>query len=381
MRPIGLYVHWPFCARICPYCDFTVAKARAVDEEAWSRVLIEDLHRLAAMTEKRPLRSVYFGGGTPSLMPPRVAEAVLGEAEALFGFSSGIELTVEANPDDIGRFSLMREVGFNRLSLGVQSFDDAELEFLGRIHDGLEARRAADEALRIFDRVSLDFIYALPEQTLEGWEQALREAISVGAGHLSLYQLTIEPDTAFGKAAERGTLVPVTDDRSADFYELTQGVTEAEGLPAYEVSNHARPGEEAVHNALYWHEADWLAIGPGAHGRLGPGERRLASEASRRITPYTSTAAEERITVSPLALHEHLMEVLTGGLRPVAGLELARLGDDKQGVLGAAKSLIEQGFLAVDGDRLAATKQGRPVLDQLALLLSEGLSDDRSREA
>ncbi|GGY37444.1 radical SAM family heme chaperone HemW [Parvularcula lutaonensis] len=375
MRPLGLYVHWPYCARICPYCDFTVAKARAVDASGWSRVLMEDLRRLAAMTERRALTSVYFGGGTPSLMPLSVAGAVLEEAERLFGFTDGIELTVEANPDDLSLLEGLAGAGFNRLSLGVQSFDGGELEFLGRIHDGREARAAADTALRLFQRVSLDFIYALPEQSLGDWEKALREAVEVGAGHLSLYQLTIEPDTAFGKAAERGKLVPVTDDRSADFYELTQDVTADLGLPAYEVSNHARAGEEAVHNALYWCDAEWLAIGPGAHGRLGSPEARLATEGMKRISQYTSLTDGERISISSLSLAEHRLEVLSGGLRPVKGLDLARLGSDAEGVLSRAKPLIEQGFLSLGGGYLAASQAGRPLIDQLALLLSEGLAD------
>lgn len=374
MRPLGLYLHWPFCARLCPYCDFTIARNRQVDAEAWRDVFLDDLRHFASLTEKRPLRSIYFGGGTPSLMPLEVAEAVLAAADDLFGLAPGCETTIEANPDDLARFSGLAALGFRRLSLGVQSFNDRELRFLGRNHSAGEAERALDAALTAFERVSFDLIYALPDQDPGAWERSLSSAIGRGAGHLSLYQLTIEEGTAFGRAAARGTLVPMPDERAAAFYELTQGVTEAGGMPAYEVSNHARPGEEAVHNGLYWQDADWIGIGPGAHGRLGPGDARLATEGAAQPTRYPLIERSQRLTVERLSRYQHNLEVLASGLRPVAGLALDRLGEDAAAVAARASDLQAEGLVAVDGQMLRATGRGRLVLDQLAVFLSDALA-------
>ena len=376
MKPLGLYVHWPFCARICPYCDFTVAKARAVDEKAWGDALVEDLERLSALTEPRPLASVYFGGGTPSLIPPRVAERIVEAAERLFGIADGAEWTVEANPDDRARFSLLKDLGFRRLSLGVQSFSDAELTFLGRNHDAADAQGAVAEALALFDQVSLDFIYALPDQSLADWEAALRHALSIGAKHLSLYQLTIEEGTAFGKAAARGSLIPLPDDRAADFYELTQDLTAAAGLPAYEVSNHAVPGAEAVHNALYWHDAEWLGVGPGAHGRLEKDGVRRASLGARAPVRYAELDFVERMELEALGAHAIALETLSSGLRPTRGLDLRRLGAHGDEIADQAEPLISEGLMVLDGGRLAATPRGCLVLDQLTSFLADGLPDD-----
>ncbi|NNU16114.1 radical SAM family heme chaperone HemW [Parvularcula sp. ZS-1/3] len=374
MRPLGLYVHWPFCARICPYCDFTIAKNRAVDEAAWTEVLLDDLRFYAELTEKRALRSIYFGGGTPSLIPPSVAEAVLSEAERLFGREETCELTVEANPDDASRFEMLAGLGFHRLSLGIQSFDDAELKFFGRNHDASEARSALDEALRVFSDVSFDLIYALPDQELGAWRDALAAACDLGADHLSLYQLTIEEGTAFGRAAEKGRLIPMPDDRAADFYEVTQEVTEAAGMPAYEVSNHAKPGSEARHNSLYWQDAEWIGIGPGAHGRLGGEAKWVATRGAAVPVRYPSLPQAERLVVEELSLSDVRLEALAGGLRPVAGLDLSRLGDDAPGVLECAGPLVEAGLLTEQDGRLRASPSGRLVLDQLTALLAEGLA-------
>ena len=374
MRPIGLYVHWPFCAQICPYCDFTVARQREVDAAAWQRALCSDLERLARMTRRRPLRSVYFGGGTPSLMPAEVAEAVLLKAEALFGIETGAEITLEANPDDRPRLALFRAVGVNRLSLGVQSFDDAELRFLGRNHDAKDAFSAVDDALALFGAVSLDLIYALPGQELADWERALAAALGLGAQHVSLYQLTIEPGTAFGRKTERGDLAPMPDDRAADLYEVTQYTAGQAGFPAYEVSNHARPGHQAVHNALYWVDADWLAIGPGAHGRLGPPDARLATVGARAPVGYPALGDGARIDIQPLSRTEHRLEVLAGGLRPVAGLDIDRLGGDADAVLAAAERFVECGLMWSEGRRIGASRRGRLLLDHLSAELAASVS-------
>ncbi|MEM9839856.1 MAG: radical SAM family heme chaperone HemW [Pseudomonadota bacterium] len=381
MRPLGLYIHWPFCAKICPYCDFAVAKAREVDPELWLKTFRADLDLLAPLVEKRPLVSIYLGGGTPSLIPMSVARGILSYADDLFGIQPGAEITFEANPTDAARFTEFASAGFNRLSLGVQSFHDDELQFLGRNHDSGLARTAVEQAARTFDRVSLDFIYALPDQSLTRWRDTLNAAFSTGAGHLSLYQLTIEPDTAFGKRAARGVLKPMHDDRCADFYDATQEWTANRGFPAYEVSNHAAPGQEAVHNALYWADADWLAIGPGAHGRLGPPSNRLATEGSRRVTGYPQLDGDQRLAVSKLSLLEHRLEVLGSGLRPTAGLDLARLGDDLERVVAAAAPFIEQGLVEVDDRKLVVRPKGRLLIDYLAAELSCALDGTDVRGA
>ncbi len=378
MRPLGLYVHWPFCARICPYCDFTVAKNKEIDEKAWTDILVSDLRRMARWTEKRPLQSIYFGGGTPSLMPLSVAEAVLQEAEDLFGTAHECERTIEANPDDLELFADWRAAGFARLSLGLQSFDDDELRFLGRNHDGDKSRAALSLALSLFPEVSYDLIYALPGQNGAVWKQSLTDALARGGNHLSLYQLTIEQGTAFGRAAERGTLVPTPDERAADLYDLTQDITAAAGLPAYEVSNHARAGHEAVHNALYWQDADWIAIGPGSHGRTGPLEARRASEASTDIRTYTSLQQDDRIALTELSRQEAALEAISGGLRPARGLDLSRLGSFAAPVAVEAEPLVEQGFLFQTEGRIAATRQGRLVLDHIASRLAEAVFSSSS---
>jgi len=379
MRPLGLYVHWPYCAKVCPYCNFTVAKQRPVDEEAWCAAFRADLARLAELTVPRPLVSIYFGGGTPSLMPFAVARDVISEADRLFGLLPDAEVTFEANPGDEDRFADFRALGLNRLSLGVQSLSDDELTYLGRNHDAAAARRAVSAALSSFDRVSLDFMYALPGQALVSWEASLADALALGAGHYSLYQLTIEPNTAFGMAAKRGDLTPLDDDRAVEMYELTQALTAEAGFPGYEVSNHAWAGEQAVHNRLYWDDADWLAIGPGAHGRLGDADKRVATEGIRKISAYTSTAVAERVAVEEIGRDAHQLEVLAGGMRPNEGLDLRRLGADAKGVLAAAQPFIGDGLLTFARDRLAATARGRLVLDYLVAELAEGLASSSAR--
>ncbi len=378
MKPLGLYLHWPYCAKICPYCDFTVAKARAIDEEAWAEVLLDDLRVFSELTEKRALASIYFGGGTPSLMPPRVAEQVLGAAEELFGIEDGAELTVEANPDDLERFGDLRALGFNRLSLGVQSLDDAELQFLGRNHDGREARQAIERAQSVFEQASLDFIYALPDQAPGEWEAKLEDILALGAPHLSLYQLTIEPDTAFGKRAERGQLIPAPDGRMAELYRITQTMTGAAGTPAYEISNHARPGFEARHNGLYWDEAEWIGVGPGAHGRLEKGGVRRATLGLPKPSVYVRTSRNERIETEVLTAGDILVETIASGLRPKAGLDLARLGPAREAVSREAEPLISDGLLRVSGGRLQATEEGALVLDAITSVLVSSLSASRA---
>ncbi|WP_031551311.1 radical SAM family heme chaperone HemW [Parvularcula oceani] len=374
-RPTGLYVHWPYCARICPYCDFNVRLARDVGEAAWAAAFLADLAYLRDRHGPRPLVSLYVGGGTPSLMPHSVLGALIEAADETFGLLPGAEVTLEANPNDVAPAAIAawQAAGVTRLSLGVQSFQNEALAFLGRDHDAEQARRAIDLMLGGFERSTFDLIYARPGQGLAEWEAELKTALSTGILHLSLYQLTVEPGTAFGRAVERGRWQPAPEGLSADSYALTDAVTRAAGLPLYEVSSHAAPGHEAVHNALYWADADWLAIGPGAHGRLTTEGRRIATEGQRSPARYLAAAPEERLAEEPLSREDWLTERIAGGLRPAAGLPLAELGDAAPLVRQAAAPLLRDGFLVLEEGRLAATAEGRLVLDALTLELSAAL--------
>ena len=268
-EPLALYVHWPFCVSKCPYCDFNSHVRESVDQARWRTALLTDLAHEANIGPKRPLTSIFFGGGTPSLMPPETVAAIIEAAERHWGFAEGIEITLEANPSSVeaARFQGLASAGVNRVSLGLQALDDEALRFLGRAHDVAEGLGALDTAQEAFDRVSFDLIYALPGQSLFDWEKTLARALGLGTGHLSLYQLTIEPGTRFAAMAARGELVPTDPDHGADLFETTRAITAAAGLPAYEISNHARPGQESRHNLTYWRYSDYLGVGPGAHGR------------------------------------------------------------------------------------------------------------------
>ena len=364
---VALYVHWPYCARICPYCDFNVVRDRGWREE--QAVLVEailcDLEAQAASIGERPLASIFFGGGTPSLMRPEDVARVIERARALFP-AGDIEITLEANPTDAeaAHFAALREAGINRLSLGVQSLDDAQLKFLGRNHSADEARRAIAVAAGVFDRLSIDLIYALPGQTVAGWTAALTEALSMGFEHVSPYQLTIAEGTAFERAMERGSLVPPDEDTAADLYEATQEVLGGAGFQAYEVSNHARDAAaRSAHNLHVWRGGDYVGIGPGAHGRLTLDGARTATVAHRRIADYVEGVAagtpwSEQDTLDPRAAAE---ERLLLGLRKMEGVALTDLA--ALDLSARVDGLVEDGFLAVADGRVAATVTGRPVLD------------------
>ena len=364
---VALYVHWPYCARICPYCDFNVVRDRGWREE--QAVLVEailcDLEAQAVLIGQRPLASIFFGGGTPSLMRAEDVRRVIERARALFP-AGDVEITLEANPTDAEavHFAALRVAGVNRLSLGVQSLDDAQLRFLGRNHSADEARRAIAVAAGVFDRLSIDLIYALPGQTVAGWTAAITEALDMGFEHVSPYQLTIAEGTAFARATERGALVPPDEDTAADLYEATQTVLGAAGFEAYEVSNHARTVEaRSAHNLHVWRGGDYVGIGPGAHGRLRLDGVRVATVAQKRIGPYVEGVAagtpwSEQEALDPRAAAE---ERLLLGLRTVEGVavdDLAALD-----LTGRVEGLVEDGFLAVADGRVAATATGRPVLD------------------
>src|SRR5262252_8891286 len=265
----GLYVHWPFCLSKCPYCDFNSHVREAIDHERWRDALLLELDHYAADTPARRLTSIFFGGGTPSLMAPDTVAAVIERAARHWPFAPDIEITLEANPTSVeaGKFAGFRSAGVNRVSLGVQALNDADLKFLGRHHSAAEARAAIEIARRSFRRHSFDLIYARPGQSAAAWRAELAEAIALAGDHLSVYQLTIEPETVFGAAHRRGELQVPEEEDAAALYELTQELLGAAGLPAYEISNHARPGEESRHNLAYWRYRTYAGIGPGAHGR------------------------------------------------------------------------------------------------------------------
>ena len=368
---LALYVHWPYCARICPYCDFNVVRDRGRAEEQAELVeaILADMEAQSLLTGSRRLASIFFGGGTPSLMAPEAVAAVIARARALFPPRGSIEITLEANPTDAeaARFKALSEAGVNRLSMGVQALDDAALAFLGRNHSADEARRAVAVAALAFPRRSSDLISARPDQTVAGWTAELTEALDLGFEHVSPYQLTIEPTTAFGRAVARGAWTPPDEDRAAALYETTQAVLEAAGFDAYEVSNHAR-GEAArsAHNLHVWRGGDYLGLGPGAHGRLTLDGVRTATIAHKGIGAYVAGVAaaapwSERETQSVRDASE---EKVLLGLRTVEGVALGDLA-----VLGRTEGaeplagLIADGFLALAAGRVRTTTAGRPVLD------------------
>lgn len=368
---VGLYVHWPYCSRICPYCDFNVVRDRGRGEEqaALAEAILADLEAQAALTGPRRLASIFFGGGTPSLMDPAAVAAVIARARTLFPPRGDIEITLEANPTDAeaGRFAALAEAGVNRLSMGVQALDDASLAFLGRNHSAAEALRAVELAGRLFPRLSIDLIYARPGQTPDAWARELTAALALGFEHVSPYQLTIEAETAFGRALRRGTLVPPDEDGAAALYETTQAVLGAAGFDAYEVSNHARnAAARSAHNLHVWRGGDYLGLGPGAHGRLTLDGVRTATVAHRRIADYVSGVASGAPWSDREALssRDAAEERLLLGLRTTEGVPAALLKAlDLSGEDGPVADLVADGFLTMRAGRLIATPRGRPVLD------------------
>lgn len=377
----ALYIHWPFCLQKCPYCDFNSHVRDGVDHARWQAALLADMRAEASLAGGEPLESIFFGGGTPSLMPPALVAALLGEAERLWGFAEGIEITLEGNPSSVeaANYAALASVGVNRASLGLQSLHDETLHFLGRLHDAREGLNALDVAQKHFQRVSFDLIYALPDQTPEEWQADLGRALGFGTGHLSLYQLTIEPGTRFATLVRQGEFTPLDDDAAADLFVLTQELTGAAGLPAYEISNHARPGEESRHNLAYWHYRDYLGIGPGAHGRRGGFATR------RHRKPENWLAAVEARgsgcqNEGAISRPEQAAEALLMGLRLREGVDLAaiaaRTGIPAAGLVDRSEmqALAMLGLLRTDGARLAITPQGMPLLDAiLPRLVADGL--------
>lgn len=368
---VALYVHWPYCARICPYCDFNVVRDRGRQDEQSRLVeaILDDMEAQSRLIGPRRLASIFFGGGTPSLMAPDAVARIIARARSLFPGGGDVEITLEANPTDAeaSRYAALAHAGINRLSMGVQSFDDEALRFLGRDHSASEARAAVAIARAHFARLSIDLIYARPNQSVADWTDELTTAMDLGFEHISPYQLTIEPTTAFGRAFGRGRLTPPDEDLAAELYEATQRVLEASGFTAYEVSNHARSeAARSLHNLHVWRAGDYLGLGPGAHGRLGLSQGRVASIAHRKITDYIEgvKAGQPWSDQNGLDPIEAAEEAVLLGMRTTEGVPLQLLeGLKLSATSGPLHDLIQDGFVHLENARIAATAKGRPVLD------------------
>ena len=382
-RPLALYVHWPFCVSKCPYCDFNSHVRESVDQQAWRDALLADLAHEAAALPGRTLGSIFFGGGTPSLMPPSTAAAILDAAQTHWTPAPDIEITLEANPSSVeaARFADLAAAGVNRVSLGLQSLDNAALKFLDRAHDVTEGLGALDTAQRHFARVSFDLIYALPDQSLAAWQAELARALAFGTEHLSLYQLTIEPGTRFATDAARGRLTIPDGDTAADLFEATRAMTAAAGLPAYETSNHARAGAESRHNLTYWRYGDYAGVGPGAHGRRDG----LATQRRRKPENWLSAVARNGHGIEveePLVPHDRASEALVMGLRLREGVDLSRVAALAGGTAPidwpAVARLEAQGLIVHESDRLRVTEAGALLLDAILPLIVADASESQA---
>jgi len=369
----GLYLHWPFCQSKCPYCDFNSHVAERIDQGRWKNAYLAEIDRIGSETQGRVLSTVFFGGGTPSLMDGDLVAAILERVRKTWVVANDLEVTMEANPGsvDAGRFGQYAQAGVNRISIGIQALRNDDLKRLGRMHSVNEAKAAYEIARQHFDRVSFDLIYARQDQSREAWETELREALSMGPDHLSLYQLTVEEGTVFARRHERGLLQGLPDeDLSVDLYDLTQDLCEDAGLMAYEVSNHAKPGQEARHNLIYWRLGDYAGVGPGAHGRLTLGGHRWATEAPK--TPGAWLALVEGARPGELPRHlseaeDQATEYLLNALRLSEGAEMDRYESLCGRPLPQARmnDLIEGKFLIRNENRITATRSGRMVLNAI----------------
>jgi putative oxygen-independent coproporphyrinogen III oxidase len=372
LPPLSLYVHFPWCVAKCPYCDFNSHVRDRVDHAAWETALLADLRHEASLAAQEPLESIFFGGGTPSLMPPALVARLLAEAERLWGFAEGIEITLEGNPSSVeaANYRDLAAAGINRASLGLQALDDATLRFLGRLHDTEEGLKALETAQSTFDRVSIDLIYARPGQTAEEWREELERALGFGTSHLSLYQLTIEPGTRFETMVRKGEFAPLDEDACADLFSLTREVTAAAGLPAYEISNHARPGEESRHNLTYWRYQDYAGIGPGAHGRRG-GMATVRHKKPENWLEAVATQGHGIAEERALGRREQASEAMLMGLRLAEGVNLAAFSarfELAEAQLCRADKLAfytAQGLCWREGARIGVSEAGMPLLDAL----------------
>jgi len=369
-EPLALYVHWPFCVSKCPYCDFNSHVRAEIDQVAWREALLADLAHEARLLPGRRLTSIFFGGGTPSLMEPSTVAAIIDSARTHWEPAGNVEITLEANPNSVeaARFADLAKSGVNRISLGLQSFDDRALAFLGRAHSAREGFAALQTAQKHFRRVSFDLIYALPGDTEDGWSATLAQALSLGTSHLSLYQLTIEPGTRFASMVARREFEPLGADAAAALFELTDAMTSSGGMPAYEISNHARPGQESRHNLTYWRYGDYAGIGPGAHGR------RLGRRTVRHRKPENFIGALARnghgvAEEAPLSAVEGADEALVMGLRLREGVDpdaiAGRFGLPAIVAWSRVERLVDSGHLKREGSRIALTARGRLLLDHI----------------
>lgn len=368
----ALYIHWPFCLKKCPYCDFNSHVRSAVDIAAWQAALLADMRFEAELAGGEQLESIFFGGGTPSLMPPALVGSLLDEAERLWGFAPEIEITLEANPSSVeaAKFADLASAGVGRVSLGLQALDDAALKFLGRLHGVNEGLAALTVAQEHFRRVSFDLIYARPGQSVEDWRAELARALTFGTDHLSLYQLTIEPGTRFATDVRRGVFDPLADDPAADLFALTREMTDAAGMPAYEISNHARPGEQSRHNLTYWRYQDYCGIGPGAHGRRN-GVATIRHKKPENFLASFETAGSGISESRELGRREQAAEALLMGLRLGEGIDLGamseRFGLPAEQMVDAdrLRLLADLSLAWRSGDRIGVTPAGMPLLDAL----------------
>jgi putative oxygen-independent coproporphyrinogen III oxidase len=396
LPPVALYIHWPFCVSKCPYCDFNSHVRDSVDHNIWQKALLTDMEYEAELTKGRKVSSIFFGGGTPSLMPPTIVAGLINRAQQLWGFTGDIEITLEANPSSVeaARFADLAKAGVNRISLGLQALDVDALAFLGRAHSVQESLYALEIAQNEFARVSIDLIYARPKQSETAWQSELSRAITFGTSHMSLYQLTIEEGTRFASDVRNGAFTPADNDYAAELFEITQSMMQDAGMPAYEISNHAKPGEESRHNLTYWRYQDYIGIGPGAHGR------RLNSATQRHKKPENYLSGVDRNrhgikTEESLDPATKAMEALLMGLRLREGVDLYDVAT-RSGMLAAglpqnrlfdAELLIEPdavshisslGMLRREGNRLNITPKGMPLLDailpQIVSVKTDGLS-------
>lgn len=376
----GLYVHWPFCQSKCPYCDFNSHVSSEIDQPRWLTAYLSELDRVATEVGPRTLNTIYFGGGTPSLMDPEIVAAIIQRAKYHWPTANDLEVSLEANPTSIeaGRFRGYKDAGVNRVSMGFQALNDHDLRQLGRLHSVKEGRDAFDLARSVFDRVSFDLIYARQDQSLDQWKSELTEALQLSADHLSLYQLTVENGTAFGDRFARGGLKGLpTDDLASDMYFVTQDLCEAAGLGAYEVSNHAKIGSESRHNLIYWRYGDYAGIGPGAHARLSLGGVKTASDTLLQPTSWLEavetigSGEDGRMSISK---NEQSTEMLMMGLRLSEGVSSSRFQSLSGRRLDSTRvsDLVQMGMAEVTSDRLIATSQGRVVLNAV---LRELLAD------
>ncbi|MFV2051191.1 radical SAM family heme chaperone HemW [Aliiroseovarius sp. YM-037] len=367
----GLYLHWPFCQSKCPYCDFNSHVSESIDQTRWKAAYLSEIERVGALTEGRALNTIYFGGGTPSLMEPDLVAAILQKVRETWALANDAEITLEANPGsvEVDRFRGYRDAGVNRVSLGVQALDDAALRKLGRLHSVAEATAALGVAREVFDRVSFDLIYARQDQTLEAWRNELTTALSFQPDHLSLYQLTVEDGTAFGDRFARGRLPGLpAEDTAADMYHLTQALCADAGLPAYEVSNHAAPGNESRHNMIYWRYGDYAGIGPGAHGRLTLGGEKRATETHLMPQSWLNAVEQNGSGETGGAIvpqSEQAAEYLMMGLRVAEGVDTARYAAMAGAPVDPGKiaELADLGLVENSGQTLRATNNGRAILN------------------